>query len=1447
MKLIFKSLLLSFLLSFATHITFASHVAGGDFSYECIGPNQYRITLKLFKDCAGIALPNTINVTLSETCTGSSQNLTLTLQNPATGTNCTAPDPATCAVEISQLCPNDQLNSTCHAGGTFPGMLMYKYSAVTTLNTLCNAWTFGYTLSARNCSSNLQICTGVGQTSGQNFYTEAKLYSTTAPCNNSPIFTSQPIPYVCANQLVNYNFGVIEPDGDSLVYELVSAQTALNTNALYTAPYTPTDPIASSLPGTTLNPQTGQLQFIPTTLGNYVFAVKVSEYNRVTQAIKGSTIRDIQFVVQSCSNNVPSPSAGAISALTGSATQTGPFSIEMCEGQQFCFTASYNDIDAGDTLALLSNIQLVLPGATMQTSGTNPIQATICWTAPAGSALTNNNFSVVVRDDACPVVGMQTFIYNVFVSASTLTNPDDTICGTMVANLHASGGTVFNWTSISGDPITVGTNFSCNPCQDPVATPAQTTTYVVTSDLTATCFNQDTVTIYVTNTFDHTISQASDTVCLSQGVQMEVTPLGSGVFSYLWTPNNNLNDSTISNPVATFNTAGVYQYFVTLTNELGCSLTDSINIFVGPNFPPPATATVAPGNPLFFCTGDSTQLDIAWGPGVPPPGCATSAVPCGSSLDNHVVGALSTTNTVRGLFAGASEDARVQMLYTAADLQASGFTAGKIAELGFTVATKFSTDPFTNFTIKLGCTPFSTMAASFQSGLTTVFGPVDYSSVLGLNLFQLTAPYVWDGTQNLIIEVCYDNTAPMTGSNDVLDVTNVGYSCSASALDNTGTGVGCNLLANTTQTRRARLQMNTCNYPVDTTVMTYNWSDGSHVSDSTIVNPYTRDFTDYVHTLTVVNTLTGCVTVDTIAISVSNPLTNCGPDIGVCAGDTVTLMNPTAVNAFHVQWTPSTYLSNDTILHPFIAALGATTTYTLTVTDIAGCQASDVMTVNLNQLPVASFSGLDTIYCQSSPIVTLTPTPPLGDGVTQPFGVFTGSGIVSDSLFDPITILGGYNNITYTYTDINGCMDDTVMTTHIIPVGNSAIQGFDIYYCVDGDPDTLHGLPAGGTFVGAGMTDSIFDPTAAGLGPHTITYHYTDPLTNCPHMPIVLNDTVVALPIVNITNVPNNANYCHSSAPVTLIGTPAGGTFTIDGVAGPTLNPATLSNGPHTIQYCYSLPAAPFCSNCMQITVNVNDYPNVSAGVDDSICAGTCFTLNATGAATYVWTPATGLSSVTGPNPVACPQTTTTYTVTGTSSVACSATDVFTLVVLDNPVVNIAANPWVGTVPLDVNFSDSAATNTSFYAWNFDDGNTSNDEAPEHTFEAAGAYNVVLTATNFNQQCSNSDTLMIVVNDSVTISTFNIFTPNGDGNNDLFQVRTQGMAELDVDIYNRWGKKVGEYHGVDNGWDGKNKNGKLVDDGVYYYIARGVGYNGQIYTVETNPELRGFLHMASSK
>lgn len=118
-----------------------------------------------------------------------------------------------------------------------------------------------------------------------------------------------------------------------------------------------------------------------------------------------------------------------------------------------------------------------------------------------------------------------------------------------------------------------------------------------------------------------------------------------------------------------------------------------------------------------------------------------------------------------------------------------------------------------------------------------------------------------------------------------------------------------------------------------------------------------------------------------------------------------------------------------------------------------------------------------------------------------------------------------------------------------------------------------------------------------------------------------------------------------------------------------TANPTT------TTTYTVTSPAGSgTCAASGSVTVTVNPLPNVSAGLDASICLGSNTSLGATGATSYAWSPATGLSSTSIANPTANPNSTTTYTVTGTSAQGCTATD--QVIVTVNPIP--VANPGVG-------------------------------------------------------------------------------------------------------------------------------------------------------------------------
>lgn len=78
----------------------------------------------------------------------------------------------------------------------------------------------------------------------------------------------------------------------------------------------------------------------------------------------------------------------------------------------------------------------------------------------------------------------------------------------------------------------------------------------------------------------------------------------------------------------------------------------------------------------------------------------------------------------------------------------------------------------------------------------------------------------------------------------------------------------------------------------------------------------------------------------------------------------------------------------------------------------------------------------------------------------------------------------------------------------------------------------------------------------------------------------------------------------------------------------------------------------------------------------------------------------------------------------------------------------------------------------------------------------------------------------------------NIFTPNGDGVNDIFRINASAYEEMTVTIYNRHGEQVYRYYGLNGSWDGFTHAGVKVSPGVYYVFVE-VSAGG---TVETDQE-----------
>jgi gliding motility-associated-like protein len=98
-------------------------------------------------------------------------------------------------------------------------------------------------------------------------------------------------------------------------------------------------------------------------------------------------------------------------------------------------------------------------------------------------------------------------------------------------------------------------------------------------------------------------------------------------------------------------------------------------------------------------------------------------------------------------------------------------------------------------------------------------------------------------------------------------------------------------------------------------------------------------------------------------------------------------------------------------------------------------------------------------------------------------------------------------------------------------------------------------------------------------------------------------------------------------------------------------------------------------------------------------------------------------------------------------------------------------------------------------------------------------------------QCVDSTAKLITVDIPSKLEVPNVFTPNGDGNNDLFFVRMANLTALKISIYDRWGNLVYEVENSSGNveWDGKNQYGKESAEGTYFYIMTATGKDGKSY------------------
>tara|TARA_R110002072_G_scaffold192257_1_gene349144 strand:- start:24138 stop:31889 length:7752 start_codon:yes stop_codon:yes gene_type:complete len=395
---------------------------------------------------------------------------------------------------------------------------------------------------------------------------------------------------------------------------------------------------------------------------------------------------------------------------------------------------------------------------------------------------------------------------------------------------------------------------------------------------------------------------------------------------------------------------------------------------------------------------------------------------------------------------------------------------------------------------------------------------------------------------------------------------------------------------------------------------------------------------------------------------------------------------------------------------PAAAGVG-THTITYNFTDGNGCSGSASDDIEVFALPVVTFTAPADL-CIDEGVQT-----GLGGG-TPTGGVYSGPGVTDDGngmtySFDPAAAGVGVHTLTYTFTNGNSC---TNSATDNVEVFNTPTVTFTAPadLCIDAGVQAGlgGGTPTGGVYSGPGVTDDgngmtySFDPAAAGVGVHTITYTFTDG-NSCTNSASD-NVEVFALPTVTFTAL---ADLCVDAGVQAGLsgGTPTGGVYSGPGVTDDgngmtySFDPAAAGVGTHTITYDFT--DGNGCSGSANDDVEVFALPTVTFTAPASpVCPTLVLTGQGGGTPTGgvysgpgVTDDGNGMTYTFDTNASGTGTHTITYTFTDGNGCTASASDMVTVEDNDPPVITCPGDITVDNDPGQcgaiVNFAATATDN----------------------------------------------------------------------------------------------------------------------------------------------------------
>lgn len=559
---------------------------------------------------------------------------------------------------------------------------------------------------------------------------------------------------------------------------------------------------------------------------------------------------------------------------------------------------------------------------------------------------------------------------------------------------------------------------------------------------------------------------------------------------------------------------------------------------------------------------------------------------------------------------------------------------------------------------------------------------------------------------------------------------------------------------------------------------------------------------------------------DSVSVSISeNPQPELSDDsLFICPGDTAVIS--VVGNYDTYLWNPGGENTNS------ISVIQAGT-YNVTVTN-GGCMGFSANSYVLMNNPAMNPQADDTTICPGN-TVTLNAS---GSGTISWYDADSNL-VATGNLFTTPAI-----DSTTVYfvqsTDVNGCQSQWVPVFVFVPPLSTAPPVFANTPVCEGDDIYFYTIPVTGAsyqWTGPnGFTSSSDSPVISNATVNdTGTYSLVISLTGCQSLPGSIDITVNPLPQTPVIS--GDSVYCEGDSVYLFTAGDstmsyywydlAGNYSTVSSFG---YSPATLNNNGPVELYVTDTNG---CSASADINIIVNPTPYVNLYSDAPVCAGNkvIFYADSIPGAIYTWSGPLGFASATDTNTIfnSSPAQSGYYHVTAQLG-NCFYSDSILITIVGYPQIELG--PDTAICPGEA----VEYTLDPLYTYLWGDGSTANSYVASDT-------GWVFVTAYAGPGCSTQDSVYV---NGLQCSNLlpNVFTPNGDGTNDLFQFfEEENVISVRVIIFDRWGIIINDWNRIYGSWDGNDRQGNPVPEGVYYWVADYIDH------LENRTILKGFVQV----